>query len=99
MAPFLLPLFVFAQNAPVINATITGKVIDARTKKFLVGATVVIKGTTNGRATDLNGQFNLLTGQKLPFVVVVSFVGYQTKEVVISDDNVEIQTRRGQPIN
>src|SRR5438045_1669304 len=87
----LLPLLAVAQNPPVINSTVSGKVVDARTKEFLIGATVTIKGTTNGSVTDLNGQFNLLTGQKLPFAVVVSFVGYQTKEISISDNNVEIQ--------
>jgi iron complex outermembrane receptor protein len=91
----LLPLISSAQNAPVINSTVSGKVIDARTKELLIGATVTIKGTTNGSTTDLNGQFNLLTGQKLPFTVVISFVGYQTKEVVVSDNNVEIQLEEG----
>ncbi|GAB3986507.1 TonB-dependent receptor [Spirosoma daeguense] len=86
----LLPLLVLAQNTPVINSTISGKVIDARTKENLVGATVTIKGITNGSVTDINGQFNLLTAQKLPFTVVISFVGYQTKDVVLTDNNVEI---------
>ncbi len=86
----LVPLVSSAQNAPIINATVSGKVIDAITKELLIGATVTIKGTTNGSTTDINGQFNLLTGQKLPFTVAVSFVGYQTKEVVINDNNVDI---------
>ncbi|RYF63389.1 MAG: TonB-dependent receptor, partial [Cytophagaceae bacterium] len=88
---FLIPLFLSAQNAPVINSTVTGRVIDARTSENLIGATVVIKGTTNGGPTDQNGEFKLLTGQKLPFVVLVSFVGYVTKEIVISDNNVDIK--------
>ena len=91
----LLSLFVSAQNAPVINATISGRVVDARTNNNLIGATVVIKGTTNGGPTNQNGQFNLITGQKLPFVVVVSYLGYQTKEVILSDDNVEIKLEEG----
>ncbi|GAB3026242.1 TonB-dependent receptor [Spirosoma pulveris] len=92
---FFLPLLLSAQNAPVINATITGRVIDARTEKSLIGATVVIKGTTNGGATNQNGQFTLLTGQKLPFVVTVSYLGYQTQDVVLSSDNVEIKLEEG----
>ncbi|WP_040006399.1 TonB-dependent receptor [Fibrisoma limi] len=86
----LAPLSTLAQNAPVINATVSGKIVDARTKEALIGATVTIKGTTNGSTTDQNGQFNLVTGQKLPFTVTVSFVGYQTKDVVVSDNNVDI---------
>ena len=91
----LLSLLVSAQNAPVINATISGRVVDARTSTNLIGATVVIKGTTNGGPTNQNGEFNLITGQKLPFVVVVSYVGYQTKEVILSDVNVEIKLEEG----
>lgn len=86
-----LPLALSAQNSPVINATVSGKVIDARTGKHLIGATVAIKGTTNGAATDQNGQFTLITGQKLPFTVLVSYMGYQTLETVLEQDGVDIQ--------
>ena len=95
LGAIFIPSFLVAQNGPVINSTVSGKIIDARTKELLIGATVTIKGTTNGSTTDVNGQFNLLTGQKLPFTVVVSFVGYQTKETVVSDNNVEIQLEEG----
>ncbi len=91
----LLPLLLPAQTTPVINATISGKVVDARTSRTLIGATVAIKGTTNGAPTNINGQFTLVTGQKLPFTVIVSFVGYQTKEVLLSEDNVEIKLEEG----
>jgi iron complex outermembrane receptor protein len=92
----LIPLFLAAQNTPIINATVSGRVVDARTSNILVGATVVIKGTTNGGSTNQNGQFNLITGQKLPFMVVVSFVGYQTQEVLISEPDVEIRLADGE---
>ncbi len=76
-----------AQNPPIINATVTGKVIDARTGKNLIGATVTIKGTTNGATTNQNGQFTLITGQKLPFTLVVSYVGYQTQETILTQQD------------
>lgn len=93
---FLVPLFLSAQNTPVINATVSGKIIDARTSKKLIGATASIKGPetsdrTNGAATNENGQFTLLTGQILPFTLVVSYVGYQTTEVLVSTNTVEIK--------
>ena len=80
-----------AQDAPMINATVSGKVVDSRSNELLIGATVSIKGTTNGAATDANGEFSLITGQKLPFTVIVSFVGYQKKELIIDKSKVEIQ--------
>ncbi len=99
-AAFLLagissPVLLSAQNAPIINASVSGKVIDARTNELLIGATVIIKGTTNGGPTNADGEFKLLTGQKLPFVVVASFVGYQTKEVVVNTDTIEIKLDEG----
>src|SRR6218665_3230681 len=83
----LLPFLLSAQNDPIVNATITGKVIDGSTNEPLIGATVSIKGTTNGAATDVNGEFALITGQKLPFTLIVSYVGYIKKEVLITEEN------------
>lgn len=87
---FLLPVLLIAQDKPIINATVTGKVVNAATNEVLVGATVSIKGTTNTDATDENGEFALITGQKLPFTVIVSFTGYFKKELVISESKVQI---------
>lgn len=87
----ILPLLSSAQDKPTINARISGKVIDSKTNEPLVGAAVQIKGTTNGSTTDVNGDFGLITGQKLPFSVIVSFVGYVKKEVVISSDKAVIK--------
>jgi iron complex outermembrane receptor protein len=86
----LFPLFLFAQDA-TINATVTGKILDARSDEALVGATITIKGTTNGDVTDANGEFSLVTGQKLPFTLIVSYVGYLKKEVLINESKVEIK--------
>jgi iron complex outermembrane receptor protein len=91
----LLPDWLVAQNAPVINATVTGKVLDAQTGNHLIGATVTIKGTTNGSTTNQNGQFTLVTGQKLPFTIVVSYIGYQTQETILSQDGAEIRLSEG----
>ncbi len=88
---FIFSSFLSAQDKPVINATVSGKVIDSRSNEKLIGATVSIKGTTNGATTDANGEFALITGQKLPFTVIVSYIGYLKKELVISESKVEIK--------
>ena len=90
LAVIVLPFLTTAQDKPIINATVSGKIIDAKSNEILIGATVAIKGTTNGASTDANGEFSLLTGQKLPFTLVVSYVGYQKKEVVVNSDKIEI---------
>lgn len=60
------------------NITATGTVVD-NTGEGLPGATVKVKGTSNGTATDIDGQFSLScpAGSTLQ----INYVGYQTKEV------------------
>jgi iron complex outermembrane receptor protein len=91
LSTILSHFLVNAQDKPIINATVSGKVIDARTNEILIGATVSIKGTTNGANTDANGEFALITGQKLPFTVIVSYIGYLKKEIIISENKVVIR--------
>ena len=59
---------------------ITGTVVDAMGP--VIGASVVVKGTTNGVATDFDGNFSLNAspGQTL----VISFIGYVTKEIKVT---------------
>lgn len=74
---FLLPLAALAQG------TITGKVIDADSQEPLIGATVVLEGTTQGTPTNLDGSFSL----EIPAGdnnLVVSFVGYIAQKIVVS---------------
>lgn len=66
------------------NISLQGKVYDARTRAALPGATVHIIGTTHEVVTDKNGEFRFVTGQKPPFVLLVSFVGYQTKQDTVT---------------
>lgn len=85
------PLLLSAQDRTIVNATVTGQIIDSGSGEPLIGATVTIKGTTNGDVTDANGEFSLITGQILPFTLVISYVGYNKKEVEINDSKVEIK--------
>lgn len=61
----------------------TGRVTGSDDKLPVVGATVVVKGSTIGTQTDVNGQFtlNLRAGQ----VLVVSYLGYQSQEVTVGN--------------
>lgn len=55
-----------------------GLVKDA-TGESVIGASVVVKGTTNGTITDFDGNFSL--DVKKGDVIVISYVGYQTQEI------------------
>ena len=61
------------------SETATGTVVDAMGP--VIGASVVVKGTTNGTITDFDGNFSL-SGVKKGAVLEISFIGYATQEVV-----------------
>jgi hypothetical protein len=85
----LLLLFIvlsgFLLQAAAQQKTITGTVTGAEDKLPVIGATVQVKGTTIGVATDLNGKFqiNAPDGATLE----IRFVGMRTKEVVVGTSN------------
>ena len=62
---------------------IRGKVISADDRTEIVGASVLEKGTTNGSATDLNGEFRLTV--KRGAVLVISSVGFLKQEVTVQN--------------
>jgi TonB-linked SusC/RagA family outer membrane protein len=62
------------------NRTIKGFVTDEN-GEVIIGANVVLKGTTIGTITDVNGKFSLDVPSKA--VLEVSYIGYKTKEVLV----------------
>ena len=92
LSMLLAPLLVFSQVdvQPTINSTLSGRVIDSKTQLPLAGAVVHIKGTTHEVLVDDKGKFNFVTGQKFPYLLDVSFVGYQTQEVEATSSYIEI---------
>lgn len=69
------------------DRTITGVVTDELTNETLPGASVLVKGTTKGVSTDLNGQFSLKVAAQ-DNILEVSFIGYESKDVVIASQTV-----------
>ena len=64
--------------------TITGTVIDAAGIP-VIGANVIIKGTTNGTVTDLDGKFSLKVSEG--DVLEISFIGYLPYEIKVGSSN------------
>jgi TonB-linked SusC/RagA family outer membrane protein len=69
------------------SRTITGKVTSSEEPDGVPGASVVVKGTTLGTITELNGNYSLAVPENAS-ELVFSFVGYLTKEVTISGQSV-----------
>lgn len=78
LTSFLSCLFMKAQT----GNEITGKVVDALGE--LPGVTVVVKGSSNGTTTDLNGEF-LLKNVKPNDVIQFSFIGYKTQTIKVGN--------------
>ena len=78
------------QVKSTINSTLSGQVLDEKTKEPIPGVSLYIKGTTHGVITDAEGHFYFQTGQKFPYSLVVSFIGYQKQEYVAAGTPVTI---------
>ncbi|WP_104381531.1 TonB-dependent receptor [Sphingobacterium sp. HMA12] len=92
----VLLLYTFAsvqaqQPQPIINASLIGTVIDATTKEPIEGVTIQLEAVTHSVKTDRNGKFQFVTGQKLPFTLILTFVGYQKKKIIVNTSPAVIQ--------
>jgi len=79
--PFPLFFLFVSWAALAQNGTLTGKVIDLKTKEAIIGANVVIQGTTVGSSTDIDGNFTIGNVKPGTYGLVVSFVSYKTQTV------------------
>ncbi len=84
---FLLLITVFAFTAiQAQQKKISGTVTDAGDGLGIPGVSVVVKGTTNGVSTDIDGKFTL--NVNVGDIVVFSFIGYKEQEVVVADQTI-----------
>lgn len=69
-------------SLPAVTQQVTklkGVILDAKTGEPIIGANVLVKGTTNGTITNFDGEYQLDAPVGSP--LVVSFIGYKTIEV------------------
>lgn len=77
---------VSAQNSDV--TTITGTVLEQSSGQPLIGVSILVKGSTQGTMTDLNGAFSIKT--KVGETLKVSYIGYTAQEVKVSGKPIKI---------
>ena len=81
-----------AQNTePNIQSKLNGTIVDQISNQPIIGASVNIKGTTHGVETDIDGKFYFQTGQKFPYTLVINYIGYNSKEIVVDGSPVVIK--------
>ncbi len=81
--PLLLFLF-SCLSAPLLAQSISGQVTSVEDGGALPGVNVVVKGTTIGTITDIEGNYQLSAGETAE-TLVFSFIGLKTEEVAINN--------------
>ena len=69
---------IYAQNTDIISGRVSSSIGEP-----MIGASVMVKGTTNGTITDLDGNFKVEASSTA--TLIISYVGYVTQEVQIAD--------------
>ena len=78
-------------NAVYQDSKVSGTIVD-QTGMPVIGANVLVKGTQNGTITDLDGKF-VIEDCPEDAILVVSYIGFQTQEVIVDGPTVSITLR------
>ncbi|WP_418796593.1 SusC/RagA family TonB-linked outer membrane protein [Phocaeicola plebeius] len=77
-------MFLCTLNAVAQQLNVTGNVKDAL-DEYIIGASVLVKGTTNGTITDIDGNFSV-SGVEKGSVLEISYIGYVSQSITINDE-------------
>lgn len=83
----LLPAMALAQSGKL-----RGQITDQETGEALVGANVIVVGTSYGAATDVNGEYIILNLVAGTYEVKASYIGYQAKAISNVRINADLTT-------
>jgi len=83
---YFIPVFLLVISTELFagNGKISGKVTDSSTGEPLLGATVILKGTSLGSATDFEGKFLISQAPEGQQILSISYIGYNKKEEPIT---------------
>ena len=74
------------EKEELFQETITGSVVDARTRESLPGVNIIVEGTTSGTTTNMNGEFSIQV-ENLQQALIISYIGYQRMRVELDGRN------------
>lgn len=90
---FSILLIFISFNTVWAQTTLKGSVVDTKTNEKLIGVSVFVKGSTKGTQTDYDGQFVLKTTASFPIVLVIKYLGYEPKEITVSDQKTKLNIK------
>ncbi|MBK8701574.1 MAG: TonB-dependent receptor plug domain-containing protein [Saprospiraceae bacterium] len=89
-----LTVFVLGASFTYAQRTVTGTVTDAKTGDALIGANVLVKGSSTGTITDIDGSYSISTA--VGSVLVFSYTGYANQEAAVgASGNIDIALAEG----
>jgi len=87
----ILSLFIFVSLLSSISfgqtGILKGHIIDSKTKEGMIGATILVDGTTTGTTTDFDGNFEILSIPAGVHKIIISSIGYS--DLVIEKVRIE----------
>ncbi|MEM9823557.1 MAG: TonB-dependent receptor, partial [Bacteroidota bacterium] len=88
----ILAMLTLCYATTFAQVTIKGEVFDETLNEALIGANIVIKGTTTGTVTDWDGSFQLKSKDaSLPLTLVVTYLGYTDKEIEVTSTDEKVR--------
>ena len=81
-------VFAVASDNELQQAVVSGTVTDASTGEPMAGVNIVVKGTSIGTISDVNGRYSMPSAIDQNAVLVFSFIGYITQEVPVGGKTV-----------
>ncbi|MCW8848851.1 MAG: carboxypeptidase-like regulatory domain-containing protein, partial [Melioribacteraceae bacterium] len=80
---FTLLLLLLFSSLIFAQGNISGTITDSLSNDALIGANVVILGTSQGAATDYEGQYRIKNVPEGEHVVRISYLGYKSKDIKV----------------
>lgn len=81
--PFILFLFCLTAHS---QTTVSGNVVDNNNLPIL-GANIIVTGTSQGTVSDFDGNFTLTVSETPPFTLQISSVGFETSTIEVTTNN------------
>jgi len=83
----LIVLLFIGGTGAYAQTTVTGRITSAADGAGVPGASVLVKGTTNGTTANVDGKFSITLNDPANSVLVFSFIGYATQEIAVQNQS------------